>query len=125
MKIRISKKVNGLYPKTVADIIRQQASQYQIKSFNAETVDTSKQFYVGEGERFTGIKENGTTASFEVVAEHNIGASNVTHRIGERFTMPAGSYLINIYYYDKFYMTVYKIQTLLPDKEDSLYFNRR
>ena len=108
--IRISKQLGKRYPQPVVKQIESIASRYHIKSFKAETVNTDKQFYVSEGESYTGVKVDGTSASFEVVAAHNIGASGLSHKIGEHFTMPAGTYLINVYYYDKYYITVYSIQ---------------
>lgn len=107
--IRISKQLSKRYPSSVVQAIKDNAERYYIKSFKAETVDTDKKFYVGEGDSFTGIHPNGTQASFEVIAAHNIGASGLSHKIGEQFSMPAGTYLINVYYYDKYYMTVYKV----------------
>ena len=109
MKTRISKKLNEKYPQPVVDQIKSIASRYSIKSFNAETVTSDKKFYVGEGDSFTGIAADGTSASFEVVSANNIGASGLSHKIGEQFSMPAGTYLINVYYYTKYFMTVYRI----------------
>jgi len=109
-KIRISKKLTQTFPAPVAQMIEQVAAGHSsLKSFNLETVDESKIFYVGEGESFTGITADGKSASFEVVSASNIGASGLSHKIGERFAMPAGSYLINVYYYTKYFMTVYQI----------------
>lgn len=113
--IRISKQLNKRYPAQVVKAIETVASRYHIKSFKAETVNSDKVFYVAEGESYTGIKADGTSASFEVVAGHNLGASGLSHKISERFSMPAGSYLINVYYYDKYYMTVYSIQNSLTN----------
>ncbi len=108
-KILISKKLTQNFPAPVAQMIAQAAASHSIKSFSLETVDESKTFYVGEGETFTGITAEGKSASFEVVSASNIGASGLSHKIGERFAMPAGSYLINVYYYTKYFMTVYQI----------------
>ena len=107
--IRISKKLAQAFPAQVVKKIEQVADSHRIKSFSFETVDENKTFYVGEGESYTGIAPDGKSASFEVVSANNIGASGLSHKIGERFAMPAGSYLINVYYYTKYFMTVYKI----------------
>lgn len=109
MKIRISKSLYHNWPKSVVNRIMGIATDYNIKSFNFEQVEPSKLFYVGEGDRFWGLDMNGKEAGFEAVANHNVGAANVTHKIGAEFSMPAGSYLIQVYYYDKFYMSVYII----------------
>ena len=74
-----------------------------------QVVDETKKFYVGEGERYTGITADGKEASFEVVSANNIGAAGLSHRIGSQFAMPAGSYLINVWYYNGYGMTVYQI----------------
>lgn len=109
-KVRISKKLLAQqYPQAVVNQINAIANRYHIKSFNADIVTSNKEFYVGEGESFTGIKADGTSASFEVVSANNIGASGLSHKIGERFSMPAGTYLINVYYYTKYFMTVYTV----------------
>lgn len=121
--IRISKQLNKHYPVSVVEQIKMIADRYHIKSFKYECVTGDKKFYVGEGDTYIGIKEDGTSASFEVVASHNIGASGLSHKIGEQFSMPAGSYLINVYYYDKYYMQVFNVQKALPDRNNSLYFN--
>jgi hypothetical protein len=113
MKIRISNKLYNSLPIHVANRVRQVAEDHHIKSFeffNHEQINSDKKFYVGEGERFYGIHSDGREAHFEAVAGHNVGAAGVTHKIGAEFTMPAGSYLIQVYYYDKFYMTVYAIK---------------
>lgn len=107
--IRISKKLTETFPAPVVKKIQAIGEDYGIKSFNLETVPESKTFYVAEGESYTGIAADGKTASFEVVSENNIGGAGMSHRIGERFAMPAGTYLINVYYYTKYFMTVYCI----------------
>jgi len=111
MKLRISKQLSKNLPAQVVNQITRIANDHHIKSFNFETVGEDKVFYVGEGDRFTGINSDGKSASFEVVSAHNIGASGLSHRIGEKFSMPSGSYLIQVYYYTKFFMTVYKISS--------------
>lgn len=107
--IRISKKLNEMFPPQVVKQIEATAADHRIKSFSLETVTESKTFYVAEGESYTGIAADGKVASFEVVSENNIGGSGMSHKIGERFAMPAGTYLINVYYYTKYFMTVYQI----------------
>ena len=107
--IRISKKLNEMFPAPVVRQIKAIAADHHIKSFNLETTSKDRHFYVSEGERYIGIATDGKTASFEVVSENNIGGAGMSHKIGEVFAMPAGTYLINVYYYTKYFMTVYQI----------------
>jgi hypothetical protein len=109
MKLRISKQLKDKFPPSVVHQIQIIADDHNIKSFNLEEVSESKSFFVAEGDSYTGIGPDGKTASFEVVSEHNIGAAGLSHKIGEQFKMPAGSYLLNVWYYDKYYLTVYRI----------------
>lgn len=108
-KIRISKKLSQMFPVQVAKRIEQVAADHHIKSFSLQVVDESKRFYVGEGESFHGVTADGKQAGFEVVSENTIGGANLSHRIGAQFQMPAGSYLINVYYYTQYFMTVYQV----------------
>lgn len=115
-KIRISKKLSQTFPQAVASKIQAIGEDYGIKSFSLQVVDETKKFYVGEGERYTGIAADGKEASFEVVSENNIGAAGLSHRIGSQFGMPAGSYLINVWYYSGYGMTVYQISPKMVTK---------
>lgn len=110
MTIRISKKLDDMFPKNVSHQIRMIAEDHNIKSFELQEVAETKAFYVAEGDSYVGIGPDGKQASFEVVNQNNIGAAGLSHKIGEQFKMPAGSYLLNVWYYDKYYMTVYKIE---------------
>jgi hypothetical protein len=114
--IRISKggKFAKMFPDPVADKIRRVAQDYGIKSFDHESTVPSKKFYVGEGDRYTGIFADGQSAGFEVVSEHNLGASGLSHAIGEQFQMPGGTYLVRVYYYTKYFMNVYTVVNALP-----------
>ena len=113
MKIRISKKSNQILPANVAEKVKGIAADFSISTFNFETVSADESFELDEGHRFFGIGSDGRSAQFEVVSEHSLGARNLSHKIGERFKMPAGSYLILVYYYTRFFMTVYEIKNLL------------
>lgn len=112
--IRISKQLGKRYPQPVVNQIKSIAERYHIKSFKAETVTPDKKFYMAKDEK--------SYKTFGLIAAHNIGASAL-YRIGEQFSMPAGTYLINVYCYDKYYMTVYQIEHALPDMANSLYIN--
>jgi len=94
------------FPAPVAAVIRKEAGRYNIKSLSFSEVKADKQFSIGEGDKHTGIYPNGKAASFEAVASHNVGAANVTHRIGQRFAMPAGTYLVCVHYYGGYLMHV-------------------
>jgi len=97
------------FPRPVAAVIRTQAERYNIKSLSFSEVNADKAFSIGEGDKYTGIYPNGKAASFEAVASHNIGAANVTHRIGQRFAMPIGTYLVCVHYYGGYLMHVDRI----------------
>lgn len=109
-KIRISRKMYQTFPTNVADAITRIAEDYRIKSFTFKTVAEDYKFYVGEGDSYTGISADGRTAGFETVSAETIGAMGVSHRIGAQFAMPAGSYVIRVSYYTKYWMdVVYKV----------------
>lgn len=107
--IRISKKLTQMFPAEVVTKINDIAADYRIKAFTLETVSEDKVFVIGEGEKYTGISADGRTAGFEVVSANTIGASGLSHRINSQFAMPAGSYLIRVSYYTKYFMDVYQI----------------
>lgn len=112
MKARISKagKFSKMFPRNVANEIRKIAEEYpNVRSVNITDVDQDYTFYVGEGYNYTGLASNGKKARFQVVSENTIGAMNVSHRIGERFSMPEGTYLVQVSYYSGYHMTVYRI----------------
>jgi hypothetical protein len=94
------------FPKPVADVIRKVAASYDIKSLSFSEVEADKIFSIGEGDKYIGIYPNGNVGSFEAVAQHNVGASNVTHRIGQRFGMPSNTYLVCVHYYGGFMIHV-------------------
>lgn len=110
MKTRISKKSLSNYPQSVSNRIKELADRFKIKSFNAESVDSDKVFSVAEGSHYYGFGPDNREASFETVAQHNVGSANVSYRIGQQFQMPDNSHLIEIYYYSRYYMSVYKIE---------------
>lgn len=108
-KTRISNKLSEMFPKKVVTQIKRIEEDYRIKSFNLEDVNENKAFFVAEGDKYIGIGPNGQEAAFEVVSQNNIGATGLSHKIGEQFKMPPGSYLLNIWYYDRYYLTIYRI----------------
>ena len=116
-KIRISKKMKEIFPPCVLHKIKELGEEYNIKSLNLEKTDEGKAFFVAEGDRYFGIGPDGRTASFEVVTNNTVGAANVSHRIGEQFKMPAGSYLLNVWYYSGYYLTVYQICPKMLNQE--------
>lgn len=109
MKTRISNKLNGQLPAEVVKQIQAIGQDYNIKSFTLENVSETKKFYVAEGDKYIGIGPDGETACFEVVNQNNIGAAGLSHKIGQQFGMPAGSYLLNVWYYGGYSLTVYCI----------------
>lgn len=111
-KIRISKsgKFGKLFPKPVADRIREIASEYSnLKSLSFSLKSASDKFYVGEGERYEGIMGNGKSVGFETVSANTIGGMGLSWRIGDSFRMPEGVYLVRVSYYTRYWMDVYFI----------------
>lgn len=112
--MRIAKGKNSEFGKTfpaqVASRIRSIAGEYHnLKSLIYHRVSPGEWFYVAEGERYLGIKADGTIAGFEVVSASTLGASGLSHKIGERFSMPANTWLVRVSYYTRYYMDVYAI----------------
>jgi len=108
-KIRISKKLTEKFPAVVVAKIIEIAASHNIKTFDFDVTFPGKVFVIGEGDHYTGIDATGKEAAFEAIADHNVGASGLTHKIGQEFFMPAGSFLIRVSYYSGYYMTVYQI----------------
>lgn len=110
-KVRISQKNYKDYPRQIAEAIHNTKKRFCDipKSFTYEEVDSSKTFYIGEGDYYRGIRPDGKEASFQVVSSSTLGASGLSHKIGERFQIPSGSYLICVSYYQTYHMSVYKI----------------
>jgi len=109
MKVWIGKKGLKDYPPRVADKIRAIAEQFHVSRFEARDELPTHWFYVAEGHRYYGMYSDGKGYGFDVVAEHNLGAAGLSHAIGEEFSMPSGTYLVEIEYYTRWLMTVYRI----------------
>lgn len=80
-----------------------------LKSFTFHAVTPAYKFYAGEGYEYTmvvGEEQRG----IEMVAEHNLGAANVSHAINAPITVPVGGFLITISYYGGYIMNVYNVQ---------------
>jgi hypothetical protein len=107
---RVSKKLLSQYPGAVAVRIKAIADDFEAKSVAEHTVSPNFQFHVGEGDRFYGMTADGMEASFEVVAQHNVGAADVSHKIGSKFSMPDSTFLIRVHYYTKYFVDVYRIE---------------
>ena len=110
-KIIISKKgkFSKLFPESVSTKIREVAQDFGIKSTNVINSNQNKLFYNREGSSYTGITKDGNAVSFNVVSSNTVGGSGMSHKIGSEFTMPPYSYLIEIDFYTKYIMSVYKI----------------
>lgn len=111
-KIRISK--SGQFakldiPAPVKAKIVEVSTDYRLSSFNYTVCNTPRDFVVGEGERYYGIFPDGTSIDFEVQAQHNMGASGLSHAINSSFAMPNQTYLIVVGYYQGYHMSVYKM----------------
>ena len=108
MKHRICKKTLDAIPREVADQIRSLGKQYSLKSFTIETKPYGHEIYHAEGSKYHYVYK-GDSTHVEMVAEHNIGASNVRHEIGTRVKPPTGTTVIEIWYYSGFGMHVTNI----------------
>jgi hypothetical protein len=66
-----------------------------------------------EGDQFLGFGPDGQEASFKTVTSNTVGAAGVSHALGENFFMPAGSWLIRVSYYTRFFIDVFEMKRLL------------
>ena len=120
IKVRISGKLDKSFPLPVSRKIKEVGQRYGIHQFNLVTAEQSYRFMVSEGDKFWGIGPDGREASFEVITSETLGAVAVSHAIGEQFSMPAGSWLISVYYYGKYFMTVTRIVCSLETSHEVL-----
>jgi len=107
-KHRISKRLLNSLPAQVAETLKAVAESYGIGTFTYEAVPEGYKFYAGEGYRLYAVYGD-DVRHMEMVAEHNLGASGVSHRIGAEFSLPLGSWLIEVSYYTRFWMRLYHI----------------
>lgn len=108
--VRISKKSLAAFPASVSEAIRSiQAGHPNIKSFSYAVVTPDHKFYTGEGYQYTVVYGDDSN-HVEMVAEHNIGSSNVSHRIGETFTCKVGAFVLLVSYYTKYFLDIYNVQ---------------
>lgn len=111
IKTCISKPALAAFPEPVRDAIRAYADRFAIKSLTFVTVDPKHTWWAGEGEHYTLIY-GAETQSVETVAEHNVGARYVLYEaIGTTFSAPVGAWVVEVYYYGKFFMTVFNVQS--------------
>lgn len=104
-KMRISKKLLSKLPPKVAREVKKQAEQFSIKSVTLHTLTEGYKVIAGEGERYTMIRGK-KSWSIEMVASHTMGAANLCHDIGGEVVPPVGTWVIRIFYYNKFWMDV-------------------
>ena len=109
------------FPEDVRDAILQMVNEHSnlVKSFMFRAVEEGYKFYAGEGYSYKLVVGEDQRA-VEMVAEHNLGASGLSHAINAEIVVPVGGFLIQVGYYGGYIMTVYNVQPkVLPPPEPS------
>lgn len=118
-KVRVSEKLYKGFPAPVAAEVRRFINSFdttgwggkKVSTVTLYTVDALHAFSLAEGHKILGIRSDGVTASIEVVAGHNVGAANLSNRIGSEFHMPADSYLVTVeLFLGQYYADVFQVE---------------
>jgi hypothetical protein len=108
-RIRISKKLKSALPTNVAQAVEDLAESYNIKSLSLRSEPAGYQLRAGEGERIR-ILQGDLDADVEMIAAHNLGATGLSMKIGERTPpLPAGTWIIRVSYYTRYWMDLINI----------------
>lgn len=107
-KRRVAKPLLKELPTLVAEKVKTLAEDYYIKSATISTVAEGWELYVGEGDRIHIIYGEESTG-VEMAASHNIGAAGLCYDIGARTKFPVGTWIIQIHYYNRFWMNIINV----------------
>lgn len=92
--IRISKKSLAALPQRVAETVQDMAARFpNVKSFRLYREPEGYTFYAREGCTYR-IVRGDEAIGFEMVAQHNLGGSGMSHDIGYTREMPAGTWIV-------------------------------
>src|SRR5690349_2064755 len=94
-KFRVSAKTLKALPEVVRRNVLRLQERYEFKSFHYEVQPEGYKHYMGEDERNTVIYKE-TVETVQMVGSHNVGAADVSYRIGDRVAFPAGTVILNI-----------------------------
>jgi len=104
--VRFSKKVKSELPPLVVEKIAMIKDRYPgIKTFSLYTVEDGYQIYFGEGDSFWVI-QNDRCQHVEMVHSNILGASGVHYDIGAKVSAPAGTWILKVWYYNRYYLNV-------------------
>src|SRR5512138_3758008 len=106
MKVRISKRLQSELPGNVWDVVQREAQERRIFTITLATRPEGTKFYAQEGGSTTVVIGKRTSKTVEMVAAHNLGAAGLAHDIGAKVAPPEGAWVIQTYYYDRYYMEV-------------------
>lgn len=110
---RVSHKLLRDLPPLVAATVKYVAEDYGLSTLRYERVGADHQFYAAEGSRFWAVRGD-ELAHVEMAAEHNLGAVGLCPQVGRRFSLPVGSWLVEVAYYGKYFMYLYHVAS--PDQ---------
>jgi hypothetical protein len=108
MKYRISKKTMSQMPCEVAEQIQSIAADFGIKKFSYDIKPQGYKVWHAEGSRYFYVYGN-RSMSVEMASEANVGAMGVRSEIGAEVQPPAGTTVIEVWYYAGFGMSVVNI----------------
>jgi hypothetical protein len=113
-RIRISKKLLKELPTMVAEKVKRLADGYGIKSTTIESKPEGYKVYPREGDRVEMVYgEN--SQGIEFFTENSVGASGVSYNLSGHTEPPAGTWVIRVSYYTKYWMDIVNVgQRQLP-----------
>lgn len=113
-RIRVSKKFYGELPADVAQVVKDKVDHFgsgMLKMVTVCSEPAGYAHYCGEGERIT-VVYGGQAMGIEMVDSSTLGASGLRHEIGHRQPMPAGAWIVSVYYgygYGKYLMRIINV----------------
>lgn len=107
MRHRISRKTLAQFPDLVSETIACVGKEFNIKSFTSEIKPVGFEIYHSEGSRYWYVYAD-QTAVREIVGSSTVGG-NGHHAIGACVAFPVGTTIIEVSYYQGYYMTIYNI----------------
>lgn len=114
IKGRVAKPLLKALPTKVAERVIQLATAYEIKSVSLSTLPEGYKIYFGEGDRIEMIRGE-WLKGVEMAHSDNIGASGLNYEIGTEVVPPIGTWVIKVYYYNKYHMQIGNVVPLQID----------
>lgn len=91
-RVRISKKTLACFPPKVQELIQQ--NRHGKAFFSFSTLPSGEHLTVGEGEKIWFVYGDKASGRMEIESERLLGAAGLTKGIGERYTCPAGTFVV-------------------------------